>query len=69
MDLSYATIPVFGGEFRRLYREVHMAYLLSDSKHPNNHPIYSIDENLGSCMLQLSDEVEGVLQVHKDIIV
>ena len=67
MDLSYATILVFGGEFRRLYREVQMAYLVSDSKHPNNHPIYSIDENLGSCMLQLSDEVEGVLQVHKDI--
>ena len=44
-----------------------MAYLVSDSKHPNNHPIYSIDENLGSCMLQLSDDVEGVLQVHKDI--
>ena len=22
MDLSYATIPVFGGEYRRLYREV-----------------------------------------------
>ena len=34
---------------------------------PNNHPIYSIDENLGSCMLKLSDEFEGVLQVHKDI--
>ena len=67
MDLSYATITVFGGQFRRLYREVQMAYLVSDSKHPNNHPIYSIDENLGSCMLQLSDDVEGVLQVHKYI--
>ena len=67
MDLSYATITVFGGQFRRLYREVQMAYLVSDSKHPNNHPIYSIDENFGSCMLQLSDDVEGVLQVHKDI--
>ena len=69
MDLSYATILVFEGEFKRLYREVQMAYFVSDSKHPNNHPIYSIDENLGSCMLQLSDEVEGVLQVHKDILV
>ena len=67
MNLSYATILVFGGEFRRLYIEVQMAYLVSDSKHPNNHPIYSIDENLGSCMLQLSDEVEGGLQVHKHI--
>ena len=44
-----------------------MAYLVSDSRHPNNHPIYSIDENLGSCMLQLNDENEGVLQVQKDI--
>ena len=44
-----------------------MAYLVSDSKHPNNHPIYSIEENFGSCMLQLSDDFEGVLQVHKDI--
>ena len=25
MDMSYATIPVFGGEFRRLYRETQMA--------------------------------------------
>ena len=69
MDLSYATIPVFGGEFKRLYREVQMTYLVSESKHPNNHPIYSIDENIGSCMLQLSDEVEGFLQVHKYILV
>ena len=44
-----------------------MAYLVSDSKHPNNHPIYSIEENLGSYMLQLCDDVEGFLQVHKDI--
>ena len=69
MDLSYATIPVFGGEYRRLYKEVHLAYLVSDTKHPNNHPIYSIEENFGSCMLQLSDDFERVLQVHKDILV
>ena len=67
IDLSYATILVFGGEYRRLYREVQLEYLVSDSKHPNNHPIYSIEENFGSCMLQLSDDFEGVLQVHKDI--
>ena len=44
-----------------------MTYLVSDSRHPNNHPIYSIDENFGSCILQLNDEIEGVLQVQKDI--
>ena len=30
MDMSYATIPVFGGEFRRLYMETQMAYIISD---------------------------------------
>ena len=44
-----------------------MAYLVSDSRHPNNYLVYSIDEDLGSCMLQLNDENEGVLQVQKDI--
>ena len=40
MDMSYATIPVFGGEFRRLYRETQMAYIISDHSNPSNHPIY-----------------------------
>jgi hypothetical protein len=30
MDLTYATIPVFGGEHRRLYREAQLAYIISD---------------------------------------
>jgi hypothetical protein len=32
MDLSYATILVFGGEHRRLYREAQLAYIISDEK-------------------------------------
>ena len=28
MDMSYASIPIFGGEFRRLYRETKMAYII-----------------------------------------
>ena len=65
MDLYYATISMFGGEHRRIYREVQLAYLVSDSKHPNNHPIYSVHEDFGSCMLQLNDDCEGILQVEK----
>jgi hypothetical protein len=34
MDLTYATIPVFGGEHRRLYREAQMAYIVSDEETP-----------------------------------
>ena len=53
MDLSFATIPIFGGEYERLYREVQLAYLVSDSNNPANHPIYVVEENMGSCMLHL----------------
>ena len=34
MDFSYSTIPIFGGEQRRLYREVQLAYLESDNNNP-----------------------------------
>jgi ribonuclease HI len=47
MDMSYATIPVFGQE-RRLYREVLLKYMVSSKRKPNNHPIYSIDTEVGS---------------------
>ena len=43
-----------------------LAYLVSDSKHPNNYPIYSIHEYFGSCMSQLNYYCEGILQVEKD---
>jgi len=48
MDLSYATIPVFGGEQRRLYREIRLAYLVSDHDNPSNHPIFVVEDDLGS---------------------
>ena len=50
MDLSYATIPVFG-TLRRLYRENRLAYMISNRENPENHPIYAIDTNMGSSML------------------
>ena len=66
MDLSYATIPVFGGEHMMSYIEVHLAYLVSDSNNPSNHPIYDVEEDIGSHMLHLSNEdTTGVLQVEK----
>ena len=53
MDMSYATILVFGGEFRRLYREIQMAYIISDQHNPSNHPIYVEEKELGSSILHL----------------
>lgn len=50
MDMSYATISVFS-EQRRLYREKKMAYMVSNVERPNNHPIYSLDTEMGSTIL------------------
>ena len=47
MDLSFATIHVFG-ENRRLYREVRLAYMVSSKDKPRNYPIYSVETKLGS---------------------
>jgi ribonuclease HI len=68
MDLSYATIPVFGGEQRRLYREAQLAYIISDEANPTNHPIFSFDTDLGSNILQLTDTPEPPLEIRKQSI-
>jgi hypothetical protein len=51
MDLTYATIPIFGGERKRLYREAQLAYIVSDEANPTNHPIFALDTDLGSSLL------------------
>jgi len=47
MDMSYATILVFGQEMR-LHREVLLKYMVSRKSKPNNHPIYFVDTEIGS---------------------
>ena len=51
MDLTYATIPMFGGETKRLYRENQLAYIISNERNSVNHPIYAVDTDFGSCIL------------------
>jgi ribonuclease HI len=65
MDLTYATIPVFGGEHRRLYREAQLAYIVSDEANPTNHPIFALDTDLGSSLLQITDAPEAPSQIRK----
>ena len=48
MDLTYATILLFGGEKRRIYIEVRLAYIISDHHNPRNHPIYVVEDEIGS---------------------
>jgi ribonuclease HI len=63
MDISYATIPVFGQD-RRLYREVLLKYMVSNKSQPNNHPIYSVETEIGSSIffndLSFEEEVPKI---------
>src|ERR1700722_20066023 len=68
MDLMYATIPVFGGEHRRLYREAQLAYIVNDEADPTNHPIFALDIDLGSNFLHLTNTHEAPLQLRKQLV-
>jgi hypothetical protein len=59
LDMSYATIPIFGGQFTQLYKETRLAYTVSDPQNPNNFPIYVTDQDLGNCILSLDDGFDG----------
>jgi hypothetical protein len=65
MDLTYDTILVFGGEHRRLYREAQLAYIIIDEANPTNHPIFGLDTDLGSSLLQLTHAPEPPLKLRK----
>ena len=60
MDMTYATIPVFG-EQRILYRESRMAYMVRSKDKPQNFPIYDVETELVSAILfnELTDEAES----------
>jgi ribonuclease HI len=65
MDLTYATIPVFGGEHRRLCRESQLDYIVSDEANPTNHPIFALDTDLGSRLLKITNTPEPPLKLRK----
>jgi len=50
LDLSYATISVFGHP-KKLYRETLMKYVLSTQERPQNFPIYSMHSDIDSFIL------------------
>jgi hypothetical protein len=76
MDLTYATIPVFGGEYRRLYREAQLAYIISDEvrnvKAPKSHfgiPATGSSRDKGAALLLHREspkpEMRNVKSAHK----
>ena len=56
---------MFGGEIKRLYRDNQLAYIISDGKNYVNHPIYALDTDFGSCILQIDDSQPDPLQLTK----
>jgi ribonuclease HI len=56
MDLTYATIPVFGGEHGWLYRQVRFSYIVSDHQNLGNHPVYVVEDEIGSYVFHLNDD-------------
>jgi hypothetical protein len=62
LDMTYATIPIFGGQFTRLYRETRLAYTVSDPLNPNNYPVYVADQDLGNCILSIDDDLEDCIE-------
>ena len=62
LDMAFATIPMFGGKFTRLYRETRLAYTVSDPQNPNNFPIYIADQDLGNCILSFDDGLDGCIE-------
>jgi hypothetical protein len=62
LDMTYATIPIFGGQFTRLYKETRLAYTVSDPQNPNNYPVYVVDQDLGNCILSIDDDFEECIE-------
>ena len=58
MDMSFATIPVFNGDDKRLYRETKLQYVVSRHKKASNLPIYAKDESLGCFSLVVNLDFE-----------
>ena len=65
MDMSFATIPVFN-QTRRLYRETHMKYMISNQDKPNNTPIYSIHSNLYSFIFYNESDINEQIKENEE---
>jgi hypothetical protein len=62
LDVTYATIPNFGGQFTRMYKETRLAYTISDPQNPNKYLVYVVDQDLGNCILSIDDDFEECIE-------
>lgn len=68
LDMSYATISIFGQQ-RKLYRETSMKYMVSSAEKPHNFHIYSMHSDMDSFIMYNSNhdkrEITSVEQKYK----
>jgi hypothetical protein len=50
---------------QKLYREAQLAYIVSNEEDPTNHPIFSLDTELGFSLLHLTDSPKAPLEIKK----
>jgi hypothetical protein len=66
LDMSYATIPVFGQQ-RRLYKETLMKYMVSSQEKTHNYPLYSAHSDIDSFILYNDDDMgDQIAQLEED---
>ena len=65
--MSDATVPVFGGEYRRLYGETQLAHIVSDHENPTNHPIYVIEKDLVFSIVRTTTDQTWCLPVRNPL--
>jgi len=66
LDMSYATITVFG-QPKRLYRESLMKYMVSTTEKPQNFPIYAVHSDIDSYIL-FNDNIGHTNSIETQII-
>ena len=65
LHMSYAIVPIFGGEYRILYRGTQLAYIVSDHENPTNHPIYVVEQDMGLSILHTTNDETRCLTILK----
>ena len=67
MDMSFATIPVYKGEYLRLYREFRFLHIVCRSDQEKTNPIYAIDQDFGCFQLSSNQIHENQVKI-EDVI-
>ena len=63
--MSYATVPVFGAEHKRLYKETQLKYIVSDCENSTNHLVYAVEKDLGLTIMHTSADEPSSFPIKK----